>query len=286
MSIINSEDPMKTDEKLERDDERKSRSTLQTARRGLFYLSLLVAGVMSVVFLPDLLRNLVTGWTADGAAELGIHRLHVMGIATVVSVFLLGLFAQAYQPKRRVASMWGAFLVILTVTAGTVWYGVGRPEEVIPFFVLTGIALVAHPAGRKLLRRGDSYSPVLLALVAVAAVPLLAFAVTQLSLSVNAADSHAQMGHYVMLAGLAVAPLAYGIFAALGFEGWRLASWLAALPLAYYGFMSVSFTTQSGSTGIMWGSLAILWAVAFVVAAEYSRVGTSMLLRRRIGQPA
>lgn len=277
---------MKTDQESERNDQPRSRSTLQTARRGLFYLSLLVAGVMSVVFLPDLLRNLVTGWTADGAAELGIHRLHVMGIATVVSVFLLGLFAQAYQPKQRVASMWGAFLVILTVTAGTVWYGVGRPEEVIPFFVLTGIALVAHPAGRKLLRRGVSYSPVLLALVAVAAVPLLAFAVTQLSLSVNVADSHAQMGHYVMLAGLAVAPLAYGIFAAFGFEGWRLASWLAALPMAYYGLMSVSFTAQSGSTGIMWGSLAILWAVAFVVAAEYSRVGTSTMLRRTIGQPA
>ncbi|MFC4436575.1 MULTISPECIES: hypothetical protein [Natrialbaceae] len=276
------DDATYTDAELEREDAGERRSTLATARLGAFYLPLLLAGVMSVLFLPDLLATLVTGWTADGAAELGIHRLHVMGIATVVTVFLLGLFAQAYQPKKRVASVWGAFLVILAVTAGTVGYGVGRPEEVVPFFVVTGLALVAHPAGRTLLRRGDSYSPALLALVAVAAVPLLAFVATQLSLSSSTIDPHALDGHYVMMAGLAIAPLAYGIVAALGFDGWRLASWLAALPMAYYGLLSISFTTQTGSTGVMWGAAAILWAIAFVAVAEYSRMGGSAVLRRGI----
>ena len=273
-----------TDAELELEDAPERRSTLARARVGIFYLPLVLAGVMTVAFLPDLLATLVTGWTADGAAELGIHRLHVMGIATVVSVFLLGLFAQAYQPKKRVASMWGAFLVILAVTAGTLWYGVGRPEEVIPFFLVTGIALVAHPAGRTLLRRGDSYSPALLALVTVAAVPLLAFVATQLSLSSSTIDPHALDGHYVMMAGLAIAPLAYGIVAALGFDGWRFASWLAALPMAYYGLMSIAFPMQAGSTGTMWGTAAILWAIAFVAIAEYSRVGGSAMLRHEIGR--
>jgi len=259
---------------------RKRRSALMTIRNGIFYVALVLAGVLSVLFLPELLSTLATGWTASGAAELGIHRLHIMGIATVVTIFLLGLFAQAYRPKDRIASMWGAFIVISAVTAGTVWYGVGRPEEVIPFFVLTGIALVAHPAGRQLLRPGNSYSPALLALVALAAVPLLAFVSTQLSLTTGALDSHAIMGHYVMMAGLAVAPLAYGLFAALGFDGWRLASWLAALPMVYYGLMSVSFPAQSGSTGVLWGSAAILWALAFVLTAEYSRRSGSDVLRQ------
>ncbi len=235
---------------------------------------------MTVLFLPGLLALLVVGWTAGGGAELGIHRLHVMGIAAVVAVFLLGLFAQAYRPKTRVASMWGAFIVILSVSVGTVWFGVGRPEEVLPFLQVTGIALVAHPAGRRLFRRGDSYSPALLALVAVAAVPLLAFAATQLSLSSSLTDPHAVDGHYVMMAGLAIAPLAYGIFAALGFKGWRLASWLAALPMGYYGLMAISFPAQSGSVGATWGALAILWAIAFVATAEYSRVRSSAMLRR------
>lgn len=266
------------------DEGGEGRSVVAMARRGVFALSLLMAGVLTVAFLPDLLALLVTGWTPAGGAELGIHRLHVMGIAVVVGVFLLGLFAQAYRPKERVASMWGAFVVILVVGAGTVGFGVGRPEEVLPFLALTSLALVAHPAGRGLLRRGGSYSPALLALVAVAAVPLLAFAATQLSLSSSTVDPHAIDGHYVMMVGLAIAPIAYGLFAALGFDGWRLASWLAALPMAYYGLMSIAFPLQAGSTGAIWGAAAILWAIAFVAVAEYSRVGTSTVLRRETPQ--
>lgn len=259
---------------------RKGRSRLARVRSGAFYLSLLAAGALAVLFLPELLATLATGWTAEAGAELGIHRLHIMGIAAVVSVFLLGLFAQAARPRTRVASMWGAFLVILAVSLGTVGFGVGRPEEVLPFLLLTSIALVAHPAGRRLFRRGDAYSPALLGLVAVAAIPLLAFAATQLSLSTSATDPHALDGHYVMMLGLAAAPLAYGLFAAFGFEGWRLASWLAAIPMAYYGLLSVSFPAQTGSTGLLWGAAAILWAFAVVAVAESARRGGSSLVRR------
>lgn len=262
----------------------ESRSIVGTVRMAVFYLSLAGAAVMTVMFLPDLLKLLITGWTAEGAAELGIHRLHLMGIATVVTVFLVGLFVQAYRPRKRVAALWGAFLVILVTTAGTVGFGVGRPEEVIPFFLLTGIAVLAHPAGRAILRRGKSYSPALLALVAVAAIPILAFVWSQVSLTMNTTDSHAVAGHYVMMMGLAIAPLAYGLFAASGFTGWRLAAWLAALPMAYYGLMSASFTTQSGSTGLLWGAAAICWAIAFVAVTEYSRIGDSSILWREVPQ--
>lgn len=280
MMSANTADEERTAIEQETAEETTGRSALTLVRLGAFYLSLLLAGVMTVLFLPDLLALLVTGWTASAGAELGIHRLHIMGIATVVTVFLLGLFAQAYRPRERVASMWGAFLVILVVSAGTIGFGVGRPEEVIPFLALTGIALVAHPAGRRLLQRGDSYSPVLLALVLVAAVPLLVFAAGQWSLSTSTTDPHAVDGHYVMMAGLAIAPIAYGLFAASGFVGWRLASWLAALPMAYYGLLSISFPLQTGSTGMAWGTAAILWAITFVVVAEYSGMDVSTTFRR------
>jgi Ca2+/Na+ antiporter len=141
--------------------------------------------------------------------------------------------------------------------------------------------LLAHPAGRGLFRRGDSYSPALLALAAVAAVPLLAFAVNQLSLSGSATDPHAVDGHYVMMVGLAIAPIAYGAFAAFGFTGWRLAAWLAAFPMSYYGAMSIAFPAQSGSTGTLWGAAAIGWAIAFVLVAEYARVAPENTTLRR-----
>lgn len=64
-----------TSSELEREREGvpKRRSVLATARRGLFYLPLLLAGVLLVLSLPELLGTLVTGWTAEGGAELGIH---------------------------------------------------------------------------------------------------------------------------------------------------------------------------------------------------------------------
>jgi Ca2+/Na+ antiporter len=87
-----------------------------------------------------------------------------------------------------------------------------------------------------------------------------------------------------MMAGLAIAPLAYGLFAGFGFVGWRLAAWLAALPMAYYGLMSIAFPLQAGSTGAVWGAAAVLWAIAFVAVAEYSRLGGSTTLRREVPQ--
>ena len=262
-----------------------SRSTLARVRLGAFYLLVLIALAMTVAFLRELLPLVVLGWTPSVGAELGIHRLHVMGIAGVVAVILLGVFAQAYRPTARVAAMWGALVTMTAATAGTLVYGVGRPEEVVPFFVVIGLMTLIHPAGRDLLKRGASYSPALFALVAVAAVPLLAFVANQFALTPNATDPHAVEGHYVMMAALAVAPLAYGTFAALGFAGWRLAAWFAALGPLYHGLMSVVFTTQSSSAGTMWGVAAIVWAVVFVLVAEYSRtVGVDATFRREVAR--
>ena len=258
----------------------RRRSVRRIARLSGFYVPLVLAAVMTVLFLPELLATLVTGWTAEGAAELGVHRLHVMGIAAVVATFLVGLFAQAYKPRRRVAAMWGALLTIAIVSAGTVYYGVGRPEEVLPFLLVTGVAFVFHPAGRALFKRGETYSPLLFALVAIAVIPVLAFVATQMSLTTDLTDPHAVDGHYVMMIGLVLAPLAYGIVAAMGFAGWRLAAWLAAFPMAFYGVMSVAFPMQVGSTGLVWGVGAILWAIAFIAVAEYSRFGSSQYVRR------
>lgn len=267
--------------------EPEPRSTLARARLGVFYLLVLVAAAMTVAFLRELLPLVVLGWTPAVGAELGIHRLHVMGIAAVVAVILVGVFVQAYRPTARVAAMWGALVTMTVATAGTLAYGVGRPEEVVPFFVVIGLMAVVHPSGRDLLRRGVSYSPALLALVAVAAVPLLAFLANQFALSTSATDPHAVEGHYVMMAALAAAPLAYGLAAALGVTGWRLAAWIAALGPAYLGLMSVSFPAQASSVGATWGIAAVLWAVAFVAVAEYSRSTTAnTTFRRDIAHPS
>lgn len=262
----------------------ESRSRFQTGRLGAFGLVVLVTFAFTVFALGDLLMLLVVGWTAPVAAELGMHQLHVMAIAAAVTALLLGVFVQAYRPTDRVAPMLGAFLGILVVTGLTILAG-APVTDVAPFLVLVGLATLLHPAGRGLLRRGASWSPALLALVVVAAVPLVAFAANQMWLQLNApTDPHAEAGHFLMMAALGLVPVVYGGLAAFGFSGWRVAAWLAALPVAYYGVMSALLTSQAGSAGTTWGIAAILWAVAFVVVAEYARRSTAPVIRREFAR--
>lgn len=256
-------------------------STLGKVRLAGFGLVVLAVTGLAVVVLGELFSLLVLGWTADVGAELGIHRLHVMVIATVILTTLLGVFVQVFGPTRQVTSMLGA-LISVVLAALVQFVAEGSLGSVVPFLVLIGLATLLHPAGRRLLHRGQSYSPAMLAFVVVAAVPMLAFTITQVGLQANATDAHAAAGHYTGMAQLGLIPLVYGILAAIGMRGWRVAAWIAALPIAYYGLLSVSFTGQAGSTGVVWGAAAILWAVGFVVVAEYSRVGGSPALRRNV----
>lgn len=254
-------------------------STFEKARLAGFSLLVLAVTGFAAVVLGELFSLLVLGWTADVGAELGIHRLHVMVIATVILTTLAGVFAQVYRPTRQVASMLGAFssvvlaALIQLVAEGTV-------ESILPFLVMVGLATRLHPAGRQLLQREHSYRPALLTLVVVAAIPMLAFTIAQVGLQINTSDAHAAAGHYTGMAQVGLLPLTYAFFAGVGMRGWRVAAWIAALPVAYYGLLSISFTTQAGSTGVLWGTGAILWAVAFVAVTEYSRIGTSPTSRR------
>lgn len=258
-------------------------STFEQARFVGFGLVVLAIVGFAVVALGELFSLLVRGWTAEMGAELGIHRLHVMVIAASILTTLLGVFVQVYRPTRQVASILGALgsVGVAAVTTAAVGESLG---QIVPFMAMIGLATLLHPAGRELLQRGESYSPAMLALVVVAAVPMVAFALDQVSLQLDANDAHAAAGHYTVMAQLGLVPLVYATLAAIGMRGWRVAAWIAALPVAYYGLLSVSFTGQTGSTGVLWGAGAILWAVGFVGVTEYSRVGESPTLRRTVAE--
>lgn len=254
-------------------------STFGKVRLVGFSLVVLAVLGFAALVLGELFSLLVLGWTADVGAELGIHRLHVMVIATVILTTLLGVAVQIYRPKRQVAAMLGAFLSV-AAAALVQFIGEGSAGSVVPFLVMIGLATVLHPAGRGLLRRGESYSPAMLALVVAAAIPMLAFVATQVGLQLNTNDAHAAAGHYTGMAQLGLIPLVYGFLAAIGMRGWRVAAWIAALPVAYYGILAISFPTQAGAAGSMWGGAAILWAGGFLAVSEYSRFEVSPVLRR------
>lgn len=249
-------------------------SRLEKVRLAGFGLVVLTVIGFAAFVLGELFSLLVLGWTADVGAELGIHRLHVMVIATVIFTTLLGVFVQLYKPTKQAASMLGA-LSSIVLAALVQFVGEGSIGTVVPFLVLIGLATLLHPTGRGLLRRGQSASPAMLAFVVVAAIPMLGFALGQVGLQLDAADAHAAAGHYTGMAQLGLIPLAYAFLAAIGMRGRRVAAWIAALPVAYYGLLSLSFTAQAGSTGVLWGAAAILWAGGFVAVTEHSRLGAS-----------
>jgi membrane-bound metal-dependent hydrolase YbcI (DUF457 family) len=86
----------------------------------------------------------------------------------------------------------------------------------------TGVDL--HPTGRAFFRlfNVSRINWVLLALVIIAAVPLLAFASTNIRLQATVAEDHAEMGHYGFMAAFGFTVVAVGVLASLRPDGWSL----------------------------------------------------------------
>ncbi len=107
----------------------------------------------------------------------------------------------------------------------------------------------------------------MVALVAVAALPLGAFASANATLQRNVTDMHSFMGHYGCMAALAYTIIGVGILASLRPIGWRLTAWAAAALAAVLGGTSLLSPDAASSVTSGWAVAAIAWAVAFVAIA-------------------
>ncbi|MFC7204379.1 hypothetical protein ACFQJC_12700 [Haloferax namakaokahaiae] len=248
------------------------------ARLYAFYLLALVTLAMAAAFTAELLTLSLTGWGSAGVL-LAEHRLHVMTIAALIWITVLGVAAQLYRPRRRAALLQASFGVVTLVLLGTVLGG-GPLQEVLPFFILIGLMTLLHPEGLNVLASGDDYSPVLLALVGVAAIPLLAFAANQVLLQ-GSGDSHALLGHYAEMAVMSIALLMMGLIASAGATGHRYVAWETAGLAVYVGSLSIAFPAQASAVGLIWGSLLIVWGVSFVAVSELRTAGRTTLGRER-----
>jgi uncharacterized transporter YbjL len=136
------------------------------------------------------------------------------------------------------------------------------------------IALGLHPAGHDFFGsfRVSPANRVMVALVVVAAVPLLLLAASNIELQVSVADDHAAAGHYGFMAAFGLTVGGVGLLASLRPDGWRLTAWVAGLLPALLGFVSLVYPISSSLT-LPWALAAIAWGVAFVVTAERVRHG-------------
>ncbi|WP_255197276.1 hypothetical protein [Halorarius litoreus] len=242
-------------------------------RRAAFYVVAVGALGLAVFMLGGELLLGITGWVEN----LGIHQIHdltIFGLLWLALVVPLALLL--YRPARRVNTILAPILFLVPVAIFAAL--ANSPILMLPliFGVLGLVALVLHPAGRDLLRfdRTESPSRILVGLLVVAAVPLLLYAGDQLVRQLTLADEHAMFVHYAGMAIASMYVLVMGVLAVVRERDWRFAAWSAGVVALILGVSSILFTVES-SAGVLWGALAVLWAVVFVGAVEYTRRATT-----------
>jgi hypothetical protein len=208
-------------------------------------------------------------------AEPG-HRTHDLTYGFMFTTIVVGILAQLRRPSKNVAGMLMALIpgagLLLAAVLSTDVRVIGSAERV-SVIALTVFAALLHPAGRGFFRtfRVSRVNWVMLALVIVAAAPLLAFASTNIRLQATLLDDHAAVGHYGFMAAFSFTVIAVGVLASLRPDGWRLPAWVTGLLPALLGVTSLVYPDSSSSLGPGWALAAIAWGVVFVAVAELTR---------------
>jgi hypothetical protein len=242
---------------------------------GLFSLLFLALNV--ILYPVPFLLLVVAGWF--NPEPFGIHLLQYMMYGAVNGLMLAGIMLQFHKPERKVAAMQMVMLLLFGSMMGEIIDGsfvaLHHYLAYLQFFVFIGAIALLHPARQEMLRFGRPGNPELLALVGVAALPLLIYAVGQWDLQLaGGIDEVASYQLYSAMAYSAIDILLLGLLAGFKTTGWRIPAWGAGFIAIVLGLPSVVFPGQASSVGSLWGILAIIWGLAFIGVAEWKRVST------------
>ena len=241
-------------------------------RRVAFYTIVVLFSLLLIAltgFLIPVLPSVIIGWFTP---ELfGTHQLHEMNGGALNWLILAGVMLQLHHPERKVAALQMANLVAISTIVVSLVAGTFFPP-IILFLVFTVTIAYLHPNRQEMLRFGRPGLPELLTLVALAAVPLIIYAVNHINLQQIAVDEHAEFTHYGTMATVAITLLLVGLLASFKTVGWRIPAWGAGFLAIVFGLTSVVFPEQSSSVGLLWGILAIVWGLIFIGVAEWKRL--------------
>ena len=250
------------------DAARLSNPTIGNKRRIGFYLTgaLFLLAVVAVYGLViQILHYPLAGWFAGDF--LGAHQLHDTVGPLLLWAAILGVVVQAARPEQQVGAMQQTMLITTLFVVLAVLTGSFFPPMVLFLLPLAMAAL--HPARGQMLRvRG--INPWLLGLLILAAVPLLDFAMAHIGLQQMAVtgDTHAEKGHWLLLAAYALSILGVGLLAALHPLGWRVPAWSTGVLAIFFGLASIVLPPQASHVGPVWGTLAIIWGIVYIAVAK------------------
>lgn len=266
--------------------------------RRVVFTVLAVAPLAVYVGLFQMWRNqalLLTSWVGGIGLLPPIfhhpaHRLHEFAAAIMMWPLLVGLLAQVRSPTRHVAGMLMALVSIAGVLLAIALTG---GWEVVLIVVVLGVptllAALFHPAGRGLLSAFSlsRLNKVVLALVLVAAAPMLAFAANQVGLQTGAIEpahdhagdghdheihaQHVEHNHFMFATAFAFTVIGVGLLTSLQPTGWWLSAWVTGLMVLVYAVAGLLVPESSSNFGLLWNLAAIVWATAFIAAARLTR---------------
>jgi hypothetical protein len=262
---------------------RETQRSLRASPVFAFYalLTLGLAGFVGLMFAQmalglDFFLPGQFGQMTHGATES--HRAHDVTYGLLVTTIVVGVLAQLRRPSKNVAGIVMALIPFAGLLLAALFSDDDADVLVLrnPLYLvaaLAGMTALLHPTGRHFLRsfRIARVDWMMLALVGIAAVPLLAFASTNIRLQGTAGDDHAFLGHYGFMAAFSFTVIGVGVLASLRPDGWRLTAWVVGLLPAIVGVTSVLYPDAISSLGVGWALAAIAWGAVFVVAAELTK---------------
>lgn len=253
-------------------------SRTHLARMAGFYLSVLAFLLMWLVIFGEGLVGVFHIWLDPAIA--GTHFVHGATFMTMIWILGLAMLVQLYRPVERISSIRLALLIpIISVIDVAIQNVEGTFDPMLlvffaPIFVAAGL----HPARGELVSRGVFSKAVvnwpLLGLAALALVPVGLYAVGQANLQLTLTDEHAVLSHYSTMATYSLLFVALAALAGIGASGHRGAAYAAAVMAVVLAAASL-YQPTSSAIDPTWSVLALLWALAIVVAFEWTDYRTS-----------
>jgi fucose 4-O-acetylase-like acetyltransferase len=228
----------------------------------------IVAGVLGVLVVLLVVPFAVASIVSAGADQT-IHRFHNAAGSVSSLILAAALLVLAWRPSANGASMQLLIAAaVVSVIAGFLGGDLITGLYFIPA-VAAAIVVALYPWRTEAWRAGTVRWS-LLALAVVAAVPSVAYALTQGALQRNAlaGDVHAEMHHYSGIAVTALAMPATLLVAVLGTRGWRLVAWIGGASFVLFGLSAVVYDGYVSAPAAGWGWAALACGLAAIAAVE------------------
>jgi hypothetical protein len=225
------------------------------------------AAVLLAMLVAPTAPLLVTGWTSS--LDHGTHVVHDLAhvshtallIGPALVAVLLGL-----GRATGLSTVLAAFVLPLPVA---VLGGLMTAAEAVVPVVGIAVLVALHPDRGRMLK-GARPNPLLLAMTAVAAVPLAVYGARQLDLQATlpVTEPHAAVGHWAGMAFWALALVCLAALTSLRVPVWRLPLYSGAAAVALVATASLVHPAMPSSLGTTGALAAVAGTAAFVLVAE------------------